>query len=224
MVNDADEMFLRCCLEELRDGETVTIEGTLARSAYGWLEAHGATTEELSRLRLPANQAIRVGVRKSAKARLDADKTAKPKTRIVHHPPPGKLAGPGIPPVDPELEDVATGARTPLTRAARRHEVDLDALARDVETLRREQREAALSGHLAPALWHCQRADRLASAIAELRERREDAARPFVTRASDTCIYLRDGTKIIVRRQGTRAWLEHGPQAVLGTMPVKENG
>lgn len=54
----------------------------------------------------------------SMKARLDAYRSSAPKTRIVHHPPPGKLAGPGMPLVEPELEDVASGARTPMTAQA----------------------------------------------------------------------------------------------------------
>lgn len=51
------------------------------------------------------------------KARLDADRASSSKTRIVHHPPGGGLAGPGSPLVDPELEEVATGRRTPLDSA-----------------------------------------------------------------------------------------------------------
>ena len=47
------------------------------------------------------------------RARLDADKTAKPKTRIIHHPDIGKLVGPSIPLVHPEYED-ENGKRIPL--------------------------------------------------------------------------------------------------------------
>lgn len=48
-----------------------------------------------------------------AKARLDADRTAKGETRIVQHPPKDACLGPGIPIWDPELED-RNGNRTPL--------------------------------------------------------------------------------------------------------------
>jgi hypothetical protein len=47
------------------------------------------------------------------KARLDADGTAKPLTRIVHHPPKDARVGPGIPLHAPEHED-EHGKRTPL--------------------------------------------------------------------------------------------------------------
>jgi hypothetical protein len=109
-MKDEDEFFLQCCLEELRDGETVTIEGSLAKHALQWLGEHGATKEELARVRLPGLKAQAP----KKPARIDADKRAKPKTRLIHHPSGGKLAGPGMPLVDPELEDVDSGARTPL--------------------------------------------------------------------------------------------------------------
>ncbi len=51
----------------------------------------------------------------STPARLDADRTAKPKTRIVNHPKAGHCVGPGAPLRKPELEDTATKARTPMT-------------------------------------------------------------------------------------------------------------
>lgn len=51
-----------------------------------------------------------------APARLDADRTAKPLTKIVHHPIGGDNAcqGPGIPLRLPELED-SDGNRTPIS-------------------------------------------------------------------------------------------------------------
>ena len=48
-------------------------------------------------------------------ARLDADGTAQPKTRIISHPNPGHCFGPGMALKDPELEVIATGERIPLT-------------------------------------------------------------------------------------------------------------
>lgn len=50
----------------------------------------------------------------TAKARLDADRTAKPKTRIIHHPRAGKLVWPGMGLARPELEEIETGKRTPI--------------------------------------------------------------------------------------------------------------
>lgn len=47
-------------------------------------------------------------------ARLDADRTAQPLTRIVHHPPHGACIGPHMPLVNPEYED-ENGKRTALT-------------------------------------------------------------------------------------------------------------
>lgn len=46
-------------------------------------------------------EALLAGV---APARLDADGTARPKTRIVHHPVAGNCFGPGVPLRDPEWE------------------------------------------------------------------------------------------------------------------------
>lgn len=46
-------------------------------------------------------------------ARLDADRTATPLTRIVHHPPYGGCISPYMPLVSPEYED-EHGRRTPL--------------------------------------------------------------------------------------------------------------
>ncbi len=54
---------------------------------------------------------------KNRRARLDADKTAKPRTRIVTHVEVGErcsIAGPGIPLLNPEYVDDETGERTPL--------------------------------------------------------------------------------------------------------------
>lgn len=42
---------------------------------------------------------------KAKKARLDADRTAEPLTRIVHHPKRGDCIGPAIPLVRPQYED-----------------------------------------------------------------------------------------------------------------------
>lgn len=47
-------------------------------------------------------------------ARLDADRTAQPLTRIVHHPPHGGCLSPYMPLVNPEYED-ENGKRTALT-------------------------------------------------------------------------------------------------------------
>lgn len=47
-------------------------------------------------------------------ARLDADRTAQPKTRLVGHAPAGSRVGPGLVPDADAIEDIATGARTPL--------------------------------------------------------------------------------------------------------------
>lgn len=47
-------------------------------------------------------------------ARLDTDRTAKPLTRIVSHPPAHWCVGPGMVLVDPEYE-ANTGERHPLT-------------------------------------------------------------------------------------------------------------
>jgi hypothetical protein len=49
-LRDEDRFFLECCLEELRDGETVTIFGPLATRAREWMKAKGATERELARL------------------------------------------------------------------------------------------------------------------------------------------------------------------------------
>lgn len=49
----------------------------------------------------------------TTKARIDADRTAKPRTRIVHHPVPGTLVGPGTKLHRPEWED-ENGDRIPL--------------------------------------------------------------------------------------------------------------
>lgn len=51
---------------------------------------------------------------KALRARLDADGTASPKTRIIHHPNPEHCIGPHTPLSRPELEDVETGDRIPL--------------------------------------------------------------------------------------------------------------
>jgi hypothetical protein len=48
-----------------------------------------------------------------SKARLDKDKTAKPKTRIVSHVREGARQGAGML-VQPELEDIESGKRIPL--------------------------------------------------------------------------------------------------------------
>ncbi len=57
---------------------------------------------------------------KTEKARLDADGTAQPKMRIVHHPPEGGCVGPGTPLHGPEYED-ESGTRTPLHPIPRPH-------------------------------------------------------------------------------------------------------
>jgi hypothetical protein len=48
-----------------------------------------------------------------AYARVDADKTAKPKTRLIGHARRGDCVGPSSHPAD-AIEDVETGERTPL--------------------------------------------------------------------------------------------------------------
>lgn len=53
---------------------------------------------------------------KAVPARLDADRTAVPISRIVHHPPAGACVGPGSRLVQPEYED-DKGVRTPLKPA-----------------------------------------------------------------------------------------------------------
>lgn len=50
----------------------------------------------------------------TARARLDADRTAEPLTRIEHHPPRGGCIGPYMPLVNPEYVD-ENGKRTPLS-------------------------------------------------------------------------------------------------------------
>jgi hypothetical protein len=55
-------------------------------------------------------------------ARLDADKTAQPLTRIVHHPPRGGCISPRMPLVAPEYED-ENGKRTPLTVPVVEHDL-----------------------------------------------------------------------------------------------------
>lgn len=49
----------------------------------------------------------------TAAARLDADRTAKPLTRIISHPPVTWCVGPGTRLIDPEYED-AEGKRHPI--------------------------------------------------------------------------------------------------------------
>lgn len=53
----------------------------------------------------------------TARARLDADRTAEPLTRIEHHPPHGGCVSPYMPLVNPEYVD-ETGKRTPLSAPA----------------------------------------------------------------------------------------------------------
>jgi hypothetical protein len=50
-------------------------------------------------------RAIAAAIDGTSVARLDADKTAKPLTSIVHHTEGGTLKGPGIPLVNPEWEE-----------------------------------------------------------------------------------------------------------------------
>ena len=50
----------------------------------------------------------------TAAARLDADRSAKPLTRIISHPPETWCVGPGTRLIDPEYED-AGGKRHPIT-------------------------------------------------------------------------------------------------------------
>lgn len=56
----------------------------------------------------------------TAHARLDANRTAQPRTRIVHHPPRNACLGPHMPLVNPEYED-ENGSRVPLTAPALVH-------------------------------------------------------------------------------------------------------
>ena len=58
-------------------------------------------------------------------ARLDADRTTKSLTRIIHHPPAGGRVGAGGPLFDPELEAVVTGERTPLIAPEEPEEMSL---------------------------------------------------------------------------------------------------
>ena len=53
----------------------------------------------------------------TARARLDADRTAEPLTRIEHHPPHGGCISPYMPLVNPEYVD-ENGKRTPLSAPA----------------------------------------------------------------------------------------------------------
>ena len=53
----------------------------------------------------------------TARARLDANRTAQPLTRIVHHPPRNACLGPHMPLMNPEYED-ESGKRTALTEPA----------------------------------------------------------------------------------------------------------
>lgn len=61
--------------------------------------------------------------------------------------------------------------------------------------------------------------DRLVAALQRIEELEKEVAIPCVTSTSPTtlptCMYLKDGTKVIVCRKGKSIWLEHRPQAVL---------
>lgn len=63
----------------------------------------------------PIQKAMLAESRETAKARLDADGTAKPKTRIIQHPKEGWCIGPGMALRKPELENTETGERIPLS-------------------------------------------------------------------------------------------------------------
>ncbi len=71
----------------------------------------------------------------------------------------------------------------------------------------------------------------LASAEVELGAaavRYADAVRPAcVTRSSPTCMYLADGTKVVLRRKAyrgsERVWMENVPQAVLSAAAGEPN-
>ncbi len=62
---------------------------------------------------------------RAKKARLDADRTAKPLTRLVGHARFGDCVGPGTTPAD-ALEDVETGDRTPLVEGPKLVAVQLE--------------------------------------------------------------------------------------------------
>lgn len=89
----------------------------------------------------------------TARARLDADRTAEPLTRIVHHPPRGGCLSPYMPLVNPEYVG-DDGTRTPLgtppapegseeavtmaivETASRAHDVRVDALEKVADAAR----------------------------------------------------------------------------------------
>jgi hypothetical protein len=84
--------------EECRDGSCAKCKAFVRKQA--------AIARSVKRM-------VRETMAKCAPARLDADRTAKPKTRLVGHAKRGDCVGPGS--VQPDaLEDTATGKRTPL--------------------------------------------------------------------------------------------------------------
>lgn len=53
-MSEMDEIFLQECLAELKDGETVTVRvpRSQRRRVREWLLAHGATCDDLMRLKV----------------------------------------------------------------------------------------------------------------------------------------------------------------------------
>lgn len=130
--------------------------------------AYECVSEALNLLKSP-ERAGGIGAARTciaaAKARLDADRTAKPLTRIVHHPPSGACVGPGMPLHSPEYEG-ADGERVPLD--ARREPEPIDAprrrlnravLAASLELEKHGMRD--LSRELVEADWQANHADNL---------------------------------------------------------------
>ena len=84
--------------EECRDGSCATCKAFLRRQA-----AEKRTIERM----------VRETKAKCAPARVDADRTSKPKTRLLGHARAGDCMGPGTVQAD-TLQDTTTGARTRL--------------------------------------------------------------------------------------------------------------
>jgi hypothetical protein len=120
MPTDRD---VRLEAEEMLEAEEAGLKVGIGEFEREMLEAHqilGGTNQQTlkesataMRERAEAAESVlrRLGwMKKDELARLDADRTAKPLTRIVHHSPHSF----GGPLVDPELETIATGERVPL--------------------------------------------------------------------------------------------------------------
>ena len=101
-----DKGKLILVLNEMRD---VGIKVSLVTTARGGLKAF----QKMAKMRL-GTLTFSDFLPKSVPARLDADKTCKPMTRIIHHPEQERCIGPGTPLRNPELENLETGVHTLL--------------------------------------------------------------------------------------------------------------